>query len=194
MRNQSSASRNTLFEVGLLLVICALFVWFVILPKRADLDQKQSAYDAVSVQEQGVSAKVAGLNAMIQKLQSSSGQTAQLDQALPLDGDIIKPRLLVQKLADDSGVTVGSIDVAGVSGSVAAGDTNLLKDPFGQTRTPKTLGVSVYVLGSFNQLMAFLRAIEQSGRLMNVSAVAVAQDSQGALNMKLTMGMYYLAP
>jgi Tfp pilus assembly protein PilO len=192
--SQVKALRNTLFEVGLLLLICGLFYWFIILPKQAEINQKQSAYNEVSTQETGISGKVAALNSLLKTLHSNTEKTVQLDEAIPLSGDVIEPRLLIKKLADSANVTVGSIGISGSPGAVAAGNTDLLSRPYDATRTLHTLTASVYVLGSFDQLQSFLQKIEQSGRLMNVSGVAIAQDSQGVLNMRLAMDMYYLAP
>jgi Tfp pilus assembly protein PilO len=188
------SSNNALFEVGLLLVICGLFTWFIILPKRAEISQKQSALQDVTTKESGIADKVKALDAKISSLENSSDKIRQLDEALPLDGDVIKPRLLLEKMASDANVTVGNISVTAKPGSVAAGNTDLLAHPYDTTRSLQTLSAAVYVLGSFQQLQTFLQEVEQSGRLMNVSGLAIAQDSQGQLSMKLTMDIYYLAP
>jgi Tfp pilus assembly protein PilO len=194
--SKPQGSHNALFEAVLLVVICGLFAWFIILPKNSEVGQKQASYDALSKQEQGIAAKAADLNDQLSALHLSNDKISELDEALPLDGDVIKPRLLLQKLADDSGVTVGNMSITSKPGEIAAGNVDLIKDPFAPTvtRSAQTMSAAVFVLGDFGQLQTFLQALENNGRLMNVNDFLISQDSQGKLNMRVTLDMYYLAP
>jgi Tfp pilus assembly protein PilO len=191
----NKTSRNSLFEVGLLIVICALFGWFILLPKRAEVVQKQDNLNNIESQASSTAAQLATLQSLIGSLPSNAQNIADLDQALPLDGSTVRLQLLVQSLADSVGVTLGNISISGNSGGEVSGDTALLSDPYGVARTVQTLDGTVYAIGSFDQLQEFLKKLENSGRLIDVDSMTIEQGSSpGNLNMALTFKAYYFAP
>jgi hypothetical protein len=91
-------------------------------------------------------------------------------------------------------VTVGNLDISGSPNGVVVGDTALLANPYGATRSLQTMDGSLYVIGSFDQLQALLKKLEISGRLIDVSSLAIEQGTAGNLNMTVTFKAYYLAP
>jgi Tfp pilus assembly protein PilO len=192
--SQSKPYRNALVEVTLLVVICGLFYWFVILPKQNEIGIKNSQLTQVQAEETQVSGNLATLQNLVKNLKSDSQNISQLDQTIPLDGNVVRLQLLIQSLAGSAGVTVGNISISGQPNTAVAGDTALLANPYGVSRTLRTLSGTVFVVGSFSQLQNFLQQIEASGRLMDVTNLTISQDSQGQLNMQVTLNAYYLAP
>jgi Tfp pilus assembly protein PilO len=187
-------SRNSLFEVGLLVIICVLFVWFVLLPKNAEVNKKSGDLDNIQQQQKDLDSKLTTLQTLIGSLPSNSQNIAILDQAIPLDGNAIRLQLLIQYLADSVGVTVGNLTVSAGPNGMVAGNAALSANPYGVKRSLQTMTGSLYVIGSFNQLQALLKKLESSGRLIDVDTLAIDQGSAGNLNMAVTFKAYYLGP
>jgi Tfp pilus assembly protein PilO len=192
--SQSKPFRNALVEVTLLVVICGLFYWFVILPKQNQVNVKNTQLTQVSAEETKVSGNLVTLQNLVKSLKSDSQDISKLDQAIPLEGNAVRLQLLIQSLAASSGVTVGNISISGQPNAPVAGDKALLANPYVATRTLRTLSGTVFVIGNFSQLQNFLQQIETSGRLMDVTNLTISQDSQGQLDMQVTLNAYYLAP
>jgi Tfp pilus assembly protein PilO len=194
MPKRASSSRVPLFEVGLLIVVCGLFYWFIIMPKNSALDQKKA--DLAQLQDE--SGKIADsldkFKALAKNVESHPKEIADLDYALPLDGKITHLQTLIETLAQSVGVTIGDITVAAKGDNDWAGDKALLADPFAATRSVQELSGTVYVLGNLDQLTAFLQKIESSGRIIDVSAVSVDPGPEGSLGLRLTVDGYYLSP
>jgi Tfp pilus assembly protein PilO len=191
----SKSSRNSMFEVGLLLIICLLFSWFILLPKRAEVAQKQSNLETVKKQGDNTSKQLATLQSLVNSLPSDSQNIAELDQALPLDGSTIRLQLLIQNLAQSVGVTVGNISVSGNPSGEVSGNTALLANPYGASRTVQTMDGTLDVVGSFQQLQSLLQKLENSGRLIDMDSMTINQGSSpGNLDMNLTFKAYYFAP
>jgi Tfp pilus assembly protein PilO len=190
---QKQSSRNSLFEVGLLIVICVLFAWFIILPKRADLSQKND--DLAKLQQQQIQTdnQLAKLKTLVASLSSNSQNIAEMDQAIPLSGNVVRLQLLVQSLADSVGVTVGNINIAGDPTGLVSVDPALKADPYSVARTVKTMNGTLAVSGSFEQLETLLKKLESSGRLIDVTSMTIAQGDLGALSMSLEFKAYYFA-
>jgi len=191
---QSNSYRNALVEVVLLVVICGLFYWFVILPKQEEVAAKNSQLTQVLGEGTKVSGNLVTLQNLVKSLKSDSQNISRLDQAMPLDGNVVRLQLLIQSLAGSAGVTVGNISISGQPNTAVAGDKALLANPYGVSRSLRVLSGTVFVIGSFSQLQNFLQQIETSGRLMDVTNLTISQDSQGQLNMQITLNAYYLAP
>ncbi len=187
-------SRNSLFEVGLLVIICILFVWFILLPKKAEVDQKNADLAKVQDQENKIASQLTTLQSLINSLPSNSQNIVTLDQVMPLDGNAIRLQLLIQSLAGSVGVTVGSLNVSPAPGGMITGNAALLANPYGVTRSLQTMNGSLYVIGSFGQLQALLKKLENSGRLIDVDTMEIGQGIIGNLTMTLTFKAYYLAP
>lgn len=188
------SAQNALVEVVLLIVVCGLFTWFIILPKKAEISAKNASLAKVVEQESTVSGDLAKLQSMIQTLNSSSNQVADLDQALPLDGNTVNLQILINSLAQSVGVAVTDVEVSGQPNTVVAGDKALLSDPYGATRTLQTLAGNLSVTGSFAQLQAFLQKLETSARLIDVTDLEMDAAAGGNLSLRLGINAYYLAP
>jgi Tfp pilus assembly protein PilO len=186
--------RNPFVEITLLIIVCALFGWFIILPKKAQVSAQKAQLAVVTEDESQTAAKLATLQRLVDTLEASGPKVADLDYAMPLDGNTLKLHFLIENLAESVGATVGDISLAGNSEAFAAGDKKLLADFYGPTRTLQKISGSVYVIGSYEQLQAFLGNLETSGRLIDISDIGLDSSSDNGLNMRLTITAYYLAP
>ena len=191
---QPTPSRNTLFEVGLLVIICVLFVWFILLPKKAEVDKKDADLAKAQAQQADIHGQLATLQSLISSLPANSQNISNLDQAIPLDGNTVRLQLLIQSIAQSAGVTVGNISISGSPNGEVVGDPALLADPYAAQRTLQTMDGTIYAIGTFNQLEVLLKKFENSGRLIDIDSLAIGQGSEGNLSMTLTFKAYYFAP
>src|SRR6185436_1264822 len=113
---QLKPAANPILEISLLVVVCFLLTWFVILPKKAQIEERKTQLAAAQAEEAQVAGKLNKLKELVQSLQSHKEQVGYLDKALPLDGKVLQLRFLLQDLADSSGVTVGNIEVTSKNG------------------------------------------------------------------------------
>ncbi len=191
---QMQTSRNSLFEVVLLVVACGLFSWFLIFPKKAQVAIKEANLEKYKTEQSKMASNLDNLDRLIKQLKNSSQEVKKLDDALPLNGKTINLRLLMEKLAADSGVVLGDVSVAGKSGDVVAGNTQLLQAPFAVDRTLQKLVGSVFVIGNFTQLEAFLKKVEGTGRIIQVTSAEISSAQSNALSLQLGIEAYYFAP
>lgn len=190
---QIKDSQNTLFEIVILIVVCGLFGWFVILPKRAEVDSRQGLLNKYSEENKKMRNTLDTLNALVREVKSHPSEIVKLDDAIPLEGKPTYLQILVQRLAESAGVTVQDVNVSGITG-VVAGNAELVKNPFGTQRSLQKLSGAVYVLGNFPQLLSFLNKIETSGRVIQVSDVEIQGGQANNLSLKLVFDAYYFAP
>jgi Tfp pilus assembly protein PilO len=188
------SSRNSLFEVLLFIIVCGLFFWFIVLPKKSEVDGKATDLAQYTDQESKVADSLKTFNSLVQQLSDNSAAITKLDDAIPLRGKTTYLQLLIEHLANSSGVTIGDVNVSGNDSGVAAGDPNLIKDPFKAQRSLQKLSAAVFVAGSFSQLVSFLQAIETSGRVMQVSIISITPAANNSLSLNTTLQAYYYAP
>ena len=189
-----SAFRNPLAEIILLVVVGVLLFWFIVLPKKAQTQAQKLELDRIKLLSTQTSAKLAKLRELADSLKAHQTEVTLLDKALPLDGKSLRLQLLLEALAKSAGVTVGDININGKGNAVVSGDKDLLKDIYGAQRNPQKLSGSVYVIGNFSQLKAFLQKIESSGRLIDITDLSLDAGQDGNLNMKVAINSYYFAP
>ena len=89
-------SKNSLFEVFLLIVVCALFTWFIILPKKAEVDAKNEELKKAKTQQESIKGGLETLTSRISELKTHKSDVTNGDTALLAD-PFGKPRSL-QKL------------------------------------------------------------------------------------------------
>lgn len=192
---QLKNSRNALIELVLLAVVGILFGWFIVLPKNADWAAQKDALAKTQVEHDQMADKLKSLQAMIRTMQANPQKIGDLDQALPLDGNVVRLKLLMDALAYSSGVTVGDVSVTSAKADdVVSGNKELLAKPYAVARSLQKLSVSVYVIGAFPQLKAFLQKLETSARILDVNELSLDGAANGTLNMRLSLNSYYLAP
>src|ERR1043166_8864869 len=113
---QVKSNRNSLMEAFLLIVVCGLVVWFVILPKKSAVDAQQTQLDQYKKDAAKTADNLKTLQTRIQELRNKPDEVKRLDYAMPLvPGKTIDLEILIRTLANQSGVTVGDVNLSGKS-------------------------------------------------------------------------------
>ncbi len=191
---QIQSARNSILEITLLVVICSLFTWFVVLPKLAEYNTKKDLLSTIKESQNKMADDLQIMRTLASDLKVHQKDVQILDDALPLDGKALYLEFLVRQLAESSGVILGDLNVNSKSNAVIAGDTTLLANPYKVTRSLQKLSGNAFVTGTLAQLVNFLKKMENSGRLLQVSALEISSAQAGSLGMRLTFDSYYLAP
>jgi Tfp pilus assembly protein PilO len=186
-----STASNAIALAVVLIVACGLVTWFLILPKRAEIKTQQDQKDVQEAQEVKVAKDLKNLQNLGASLKGHEADNAKLDQDLPLDAKTFDLKALIQNLASSVNVTVGDISVSSKSDFVIAGNIELLKNPFGGTRTMQKTTGNITV--TFAQLEAFIRKIESSARILDISDLEITSGQKSQLGLRLGINAYYLA-
>lgn len=184
-------SRNSIFEIVVLVAAAVLLYWFVVLPKAAVLADKQSQLEKVKVSTALLQANIASLKKLSQELSSHTSDVAHLDQALPLNEIEVRTEVLMQKLVESSGVVISSLVINASGSAVVSGNQALLMNPYGPKRTLGSVPINMSVSGSLTQLLDLLNKLENYGRIMEINSMDISTAENGTLNLSLTLETYY---
>jgi Tfp pilus assembly protein PilO len=194
LKSQIKSPRGYIVESVLLIIIGGLFWWFMVVPKQASVSDEAAKFNALSSQEEKISAASDTLQKLIADLDTNRQQIVQMDQALPLSDTVPRLHLLIDGIVQSSGVTVGSLNISGSNANdVIAGNKALLSNPFGSTRSLKTYFVAMSVNGSFDQIMALLQKLENSGRIMDITSLGLTASGSGVLTLQINLSVYSLS-
>lgn len=188
---QPNSARNLYVEAVLLLIVCVLFVWFIILPKKSVVQEKQDALIKLQEQSAKVKTQVATLQKLVKNLEGKKDDISLIDKALPLSLNMPQVEIMLTNMARSVNVTLGNIGLSGKPNTVASGDKQLLAAPFKPARTVQKMAGSISVVGNFNQLKTFIEKLESSGRLINISEIQMDSASEGQLNLRISISIYY---
>ncbi|HEY4522845.1 MAG TPA: hypothetical protein VJK73_00525 [Candidatus Paceibacterota bacterium] len=113
---------------------------------------------------------------------------ARLETYLPDSVDNVGLVLDLHALADRSGLSLESVDVAGgssgASASLAAGTA--AADPVG------TIDLTLAATGTYEDLNTFLAGVELSARLLDMRELSVAGSDTGVYDYTMTLRLYWL--
>lgn len=189
---KNPATQHTVFEAILLLLIIGLFYWFIILPKKGELNNLRSSYTQLQQDQAKLDTNKANLLAAISDVKEHSQQVSEMDEALPLDGRVTKLYIALDQIVQGSGMTVGNIGISFPSTGFMAGDKTLLADPYAAQRTLQKLPTTLVVSGSIDQFQLLLQRLETSGRLLNVTSVSVQPGGTGgSFDFNVSLEAYY---
>ena len=174
-------SRNAWGEAVLILVIIILGSWFVVNPKRIAVNAKSGQLESLKSKLGDLQQNVDALSGLVSQLGTQTQQVAQLDEALPLQGRSVELQLLLQNLAASSGLAVNDINISDDGTGVAAGNLSLLANPYGAQRSLQQMKAAVTVAGNFENLEAFMKKLETSGRILDINSFQISPGG-GSLN------------
>ncbi|MFA5991441.1 MAG: hypothetical protein WC794_04310 [Candidatus Doudnabacteria bacterium] len=191
---QSKSFRNPMIEVVLLLIACGLFYWFMIMPKSAEITKQKAILSQTQADEKKIAGTVAELKKMVAKLSVNPKEIANLEEAMPLNGNVLRFRMLLENLSQSVGLSVSAVSVSNNSDEPWAGNKELLANPFGVPRSIQRLNATISVIGTYGQIVAFLDKLQTNGRVINVSSVNISSSENDNISIMLNLDSYYLAP
>jgi Tfp pilus assembly protein PilO len=184
----------SMIEMFLLVVIITLFYFFVISPKKAELVSLNTKAEALRAEQGKIQTQKKDLENFISNMKASPDLITKLDEALPLNGKVMTLHLIMDKLVSEAGVSADSISFSGSSESPLAGNRDLILNPYGTKRSLKKILGSLSVKGTFEQIQIFLKKLEESGRLFDLSDMQMNIDAMGLVHLNSTLSTYYFAP
>ena len=187
----ASPRQTTLFELLVLLVIGALFFWFVASPKAAKLSEQKNLAASLVAESGELGLQQKKLEGLIVQLKDSASDIGKLDEALPLHPRTTWMYLLVQSMVESTGMTVSSLSVSNAGDEFMAGSSAILVNPFSASRGLKRMGVNLATTGSFAQFQALLKKIESSSRLMDIKVLEMSASSDNLLDFRMAFDAYY---
>lgn len=189
-----SGKNRSILEVALLLIFIGLFTWFLVLPKKAELDKKAEELSQLQDTAQSLASNFQKLKTLVSDLSNHEQSFIKLDDALPLEGKAARFQMLLEKLAQDAGVTIGSINVTGGDKGVVAGNVDLDKNPYGVARKLQKISAGINVVGSFDQIYSFWRKVETNGRIMSINSIEVSGYQNNLIQIHMGVEGYYFGP
>jgi Tfp pilus assembly protein PilO len=167
---------------GALTIAAALFaLWPAVFGGWAKVNALR---DGVSEREELLSQRRTILANVAKVYEEYQAQTAQEDgrnllAIVPVKKDSAELVSALQAMASQTGVRINELKV---SEPTAAG----------RGEATKVLNIGVDLTGAYSAMRAFLDAMEQEMRLLNVSDITVADDPAGALRFSITAETYFI--
>jgi Tfp pilus assembly protein PilO len=174
-----SGRRSPIIAGVAALLVCTLAVFFLVLPKRAEVSDAQKQLDTVNNQTAQLKAKLRALVDAKAQAPAARKTLRRVDREIPPTADEPGLILLLRNAAERSGVDF--TDLA-VSAPVAS-----------STSSFSTIPVSITIGGTYFSLDEFLFRIEKLPRAAKVLAGTISAGTSGLadeLTMQITMELY----
>jgi Tfp pilus assembly protein PilO len=184
------STQFSVFEAALLLIFIGLFYWFIVSPKQAKVAMLNENLQKLEAEYEKQNIQVEDLKKSIKVLNSHPKEVAFLDEALPISSRVTHFPILMNEIANGTGVTTGDINIDPRLEVVYASNIDLIKNPFSITRTLKKVKGSGYFIGTFSQIKALLKKIEENGRLIEVTSVNIAASTDNKLDFRIEFEAY----
>lgn len=165
------------FIATLLLGIAALLVFVLVLPAYDELD---AAKRAVREREQLLADTKAAQSNFARQSESYRANETSLARALkavPRRGDLDYVTSSMHEATQSTGTRLTQLTVG-----TSHGD---------ETNAYQRVDIQVQVEGRYQELVEFLRALENSIRIYDVSSVSLTSDSSGVLKAHFTITAYF---
>ncbi len=182
---------SPLVQIVLLLVVIVLFSWFLVKPKINESTDLHRTLAAKKQQLGKLQSEKQELNRLISQMQDSAEDIKLLDEAVPLTGRVTKLNVLIENLAQSSGMQIGQLSADGMDEVISAGNKDVLENPYEAKRSLQTATVSVLLIGNIEQFRNFLELLETNGRILDVSSLdVVGGDAVTRFRVKLKAYAY----
>lgn len=188
------ASLGSLFEIGLLVTISILLYMYLLGPKLDEYHGRQDTFRDLEKQYSDLQRQEQVFQNLQTQMRDKVESVNLLDNTLPLNDKLTRMYILVNDLAGRAGINAASIGVQPDSSLPAAGDKVTLTAPFTAARRLATVPVVVSGTGTIDQLSGFLRLVETSTRLLDVTSMDISQGQDDQLIFKVALQGYTYIP
>jgi Tfp pilus assembly protein PilO len=185
------SNQNSILEITLLLIIAGVFYYFLVSPKKAEIETKNATIVSLEAQSKLYTVDNDKIKKLSADLKKNRENFKKLDQALPLNSKITSVYLLFEELSARSAVTINDINISADSDVVVAADKEKLADPFKGTRSLGTMLASFSVNAKFDSFQTFLNQLENSGRIININSIEVTSSQEDRLTFRVSANIYY---
>lgn len=185
---------GSVFEIGVLIAISVLLYMYLLGPKLTEYHERQDAFQGLEKQYTDLQKQEQVFRNLQTQMRDKTESVALLDSTLPLNDKLTRVYILVNHLAGSAGINAASIAVQPDSSVPAAGDKAVLNAPFASPRRLATVPVTVSGTGTIEQLNGFLRLLETSTRIFDVTTVEISQGKDDQLIFKVALQGYSFIP
>ncbi len=186
--------QNPLLQTVLIIIVVAVFGWFVVGPKYASTQQTSEQLSTLKAQRESLEADQIELNRLISELEDADQEIKLLDEAVPLTARPTKIALVLETYAQNSGMLLSQLSIGTPERFIASGNKTLSQDPFKEPRELAVIEVSATARGSIEQFRNFLTLLEKSGRIIDISSLTVSSTQEGPnYSIRLKTYAYELA-
>lgn len=187
-------NRGSLPEMIILLLVAALFYWFILIPKTVEVKEKKQRIGKLQEQSAKLSGQLDKLSVLAAQLNNNAQDITKLDESLPLHPRTTWLYLLMENMVASSGMTLSSLTVSNIEDSIAGGDSTLMKNVFATKRQIKKTNANLALTGTAVQFEAFLKRLENNARIMDVKVLEINSSGDELLDFRLSFDAYYFAP
>lgn len=190
----SQQIQNPLLQTVLIIIVIAVFGWFVLGPKYTKTQQTSERLSVLEEQRASLEADQIELNRLISELEDADDEVRLLDEAVPLTARPTKIALVLETFAQNTGMFLSQLSVGTPEKFIASGNKKSLQDEFKEPRELAVIEVSATARGSIEQFRNFLTLLEESGRIIDVSSLTVSSTQEGpSYSIRLKTYAYELA-
>ncbi len=183
---------GTVFEAIFLLIVIVVGYFYLVAPKYDAYAAGRDALATLEEKQKEAQDQKAAFTTLAQKLESSSDALVALDAALPLDSKPSRLYVLVENILQRSGIVASSVSVDHPSALVVAGEKVSADDA--AARSVQPVSITMSATSTIDQLNQFLRGLETSGRIFEVTDLSVGQAREGQVIFKVTAKAYAYLP
>jgi Tfp pilus assembly protein PilO len=180
---------NPIVQIVLVLIVLALFSWFVLKPKLTQTLARQAELTAARQQMADIESDQAELDRLVSDLKSSDSETKLLDEAIPLSARASKVHVLLDGLVRATGMNLSQASVVGTEEIISAGDKTELANPYKIDRQLYVIKVSASVAGTMDQFRNLLQLLETNGRVLDVESVDIT-SGEGISQFRINVQAY----
>ncbi len=171
MKNNSFSQLVSIILLFLIIVGSVVFV----LPMRDKIAELKVTKDAITSEVASLETTYSDLQALSEQVATSESTRDALKAAVPSGYDQDSLLLELSTMGEDLGFKLNA---------VTFGDT--VSETYGNTIT-----ISANISGTYDDLVAFLKEIEDAKRLMQVSSMSVQRTSSSEISVSLAIEAYY---
>ena len=170
--------RIPLIAGGVALILMIAFYFTVWGPQAKHLKAADKAHAAAEQQIGQLRSQVGQLQALVPEIPADNARFAQLQQALPNSPQLDQALTLLQQAAVQSGVTVANVSPTSPAGAASGTGPSASK-----TSGTPSITLTMSVLGSFNQVKAFLTTLDNLPRTIVVDKVSMSGGNQASASV-----------
>ena len=168
-------------NLGLLLLIVAVLGWFfVVSPQINTYSNEALQVKSTTTIRDSYNQRLSDLKTIADGGTALTSLLQRMDIAMPKSSQIPEVLVMVQSLANSSGVILSGVNIGTAATTASAG-----------TSTVSQVPVSISFDGTQDNLTSFLNAINNNIRAGIVQSQTISADDNGNLSVTLQLGLAY---